>query len=493
MRLRDFRLSFNTLIAAALASVVWGQPSAPITDRKLLITGSVRTRLEGWSWFQGQGETGYAYSGTLARIALSLSRPRLDWQLELAAPILAGLPQHAVGAPPQGQFGLGAAYFAANSPAGSQPRSLAAQVFPMQGFVRIKSPFRQSGESLRLGRFQFADGAEVVPKNSTLAALKSSRVNQRLIGTFAFTHVQRAFYGVEYRREFKDLTIEAVGALPTRGVFQVDGWGIMKTAFGYASLTRGMNRGSRASEWRVFGSYYDDWRKIQKVDNRPSELRLPDQDPVRVATVGGHLLHTSETPVGALDLVLWGALQGGSWGTQAHRAAAADIEAGFQPKLLRPVKPWVRAGFTYGSGDGDSGDSRHGTFFQMLPTPRLFALFPFYNMMNNQDAFAILVLRPSSRLTIKHESHWVRLADRQDLWYSGGGAFQPWTFGFAGRPSNGSNALANVYDLNVDFFWNSHTTATGYWGYATGRSVVSAIYRDRPNGSFGFVELTVRF
>ena len=79
-------------------------------------------------------------------------------------------------------------------------------VFPMQAFVRFKSPFGRTKESLRIGRFQFADGAEVVPANSTLAALKTSRVNQRLIGTVAFTHVQRAFYGAEYRREIGRLT-----------------------------------------------------------------------------------------------------------------------------------------------------------------------------------------------------------------------------------------------------------------------------------------------
>jgi len=76
-----------------------------------------------------------------------------------------------------------------------------------------------------------------VPANPTLAALKASRVNQRLIGTFAFTHAQRAFYGTEYRREMGNLTLDAVAALPTRGVFQVDSWGVMKAAFAYGSVT----------------------------------------------------------------------------------------------------------------------------------------------------------------------------------------------------------------------------------------------------------------
>jgi len=176
-----------------------------------------------------------------------------------------------------------------------------------------------------------------------------------------------------------------------------------------------------------------------------------------------------------------------------HRAAAFNVEAGLQPKMLPRVRPWIRAGFVYGSGDGDATDTRHGTFFQALPTPRLFALFPFYNMMNTQDVFGILVLRPSARLTVKHESHWLRLANGRDLWYASGGAFQPWTFGFSGRPANGAAALANVYDVSADYVFNKNTTASAYWGYAAGKSVVGDAYKDQPNGSFGYLEMTFRF
>ncbi|MGH9720872.1 MAG: hypothetical protein ACRD8O_11720 [Bryobacteraceae bacterium] len=42
-----------------------------------------------------------------------------------------------------------------------------------------------------------------------------------------------------------------------------------------------------------------------------------------------------------------------------------DIEGGIQPKILPRLKPWLRAGYYYGSGDGDAGDRKHGTFFQI--------------------------------------------------------------------------------------------------------------------------------
>jgi hypothetical protein len=41
--------------------------------------------------------------------------------------------------------------------------------------------------SLKLGRFEFFDGTEVQPKDSTLAALVQTRVSQRLIANFGFS------------------------------------------------------------------------------------------------------------------------------------------------------------------------------------------------------------------------------------------------------------------------------------------------------------------
>jgi hypothetical protein len=37
----------------------------------------------------------------------------------------------------------------------------------------------------------------------------------------------------------------------------------------------------------------------------------------------------------------------------------------------------------------------------VLTTPRLYARFPFYNMMNNEDFYGTLNLRPSARLLLR--------------------------------------------------------------------------------------------
>lgn len=99
------------------ASGVYGQTAAAPDAVKLgdvTVSGSLRTRVESWDWFTGNASNNYTFPGSIARISLSESTKVLDWQLELAAPFLLGLPDDAIAAGAQGQLGLGASYFAAN-------------------------------------------------------------------------------------------------------------------------------------------------------------------------------------------------------------------------------------------------------------------------------------------------------------------------------------------------------------------------------------------
>ena len=126
-------------------------------------------------------------------------------------------------------------------------------------------------------------------------------------------------------------------------------------------------------------------------------------------------MHAFEVRSATFDAMLWGAAQTGRWGRQQHRAGAVDVEGGIQPKLLPGLQPWLRGGFYRGSGDGNPNDNSHGTFFQILPTPRPFARFPFFNMMNNQDTFGMLILRPNAKFTWSGEFHSLRLSNPADL------------------------------------------------------------------------------
>jgi hypothetical protein len=287
--------------------------------------------------------------------------------------------------------------------------------------------------------------------------------------------------------------VTVVAAVPTRGVFQVDGWGWNRIAFGYGAYTRQWGGKTHAADTRLFFIEYDDFRHILKTDNRPLAARRADLRNIRVDTFGGHSIHAVETGAATFDVVLWGALQTGRWGVQQQRAASADVEAGVQPKALAKLKPWIRGGYTYGSGDGNPNDNRHESFFPLLPTPRPYARFPFFYMMNNQDRFAILILRPQAKVTISSEFHSLRLSDANDFWYAGGGAFQPWTFGYTGRATSGRRSLGNLYDTGVDYRVDRKLTLSAYVGYTQGLAAMQQIYPAGKDGKFGYLELLRRF
>jgi len=448
------------------------------------VSGFVHERYEDWDFFQAKGENSYGYSGSFLRLMFSQKKKTYDWAVEFAAPILLGVPNHAVQPAPLGQLGLGASYYAAN-----HNDQNAASVFLKQAYLRLKGEHSNA----RFGRFEFTDGGEVTPKDETLAIIKRDGISQRLIGTFGFADVQRSVDGAQYNYTNGSWNFTAFSGVPDRGVFQVDGWGWVKTPVTYAALTRQAAFGASKAEWRVFGIYYNDDRGVLKTDNRTAAARANDPGGIDIGTFGGHYIQAIPTAAGIFDLLGWGVLQTGKWGLQTQRAGAGAAQAGFQPKIVHAVRPWVRGGYFYSSGDGNPNDNTHGTFFAILPTPRVYARFPFYNEMNNRDLFGELMLRPAKALTLRSDVHGVWLANSHDLWYSGGGAFQPWTFGFSGRPSNGATGLATIYDISADYNWTRALSTGLYFGYAHGGAVIEHIFPADINSKFGYVEVNYRF
>jgi hypothetical protein len=229
-----------------------------------------------------------------------------------------------------------------------------------------------------------------------------------------------------------------------------------------------------------------------KVDNRPAAARTADTRNIRFGTFGAHYVQAHQIASGAkADVLLWSALQYGSWGFLEHVAGAFAVEGGIQPKMAG--SPWLRAGFNYATGDKNNADGSHRTFVHPLGTPRIYSRFPFYNQMNLQDAFAQLIVRPSRSLTLRSEFHNLRLSSSADFWYAGGGAFSQRSFGFAGRPANGRKNLANTIDFGADWVANPYITVSGYYSHAWGGDVIKVLFPNRPNADFAYLELVYRF
>ncbi|HEY3973544.1 MAG TPA: alginate export family protein [Candidatus Sulfotelmatobacter sp.] len=453
----------------------------------LEISVNWRTRAEGWYWFQAPtGNSEYGLWDSLLRLGIGQTGERFDWFLEGEQPSILGLPNDAVVAAPQGQLGLGANYYVANN-----NHTDVANGFVKQAFVNFKN---LGPAGLKIGRFEYFDGLEVKPKDALLATVIQTRISSRLISNFAFTAVQRSFDGVQLSASSGENNFTFFGARPTQGVFQVKGMDELDVDTYYGAYTRSVETPQSAGELRIFALGYIDHRTtVLKTDNRSAAVRAADFGKIEIATWGADYAHVFNTnAAGKFDFLVWGALQTGSWGGLAQHASAFVGEAGWQPPI--PVlKPWISAGYSYGSGDGNNKDSTHGTFFQVLPTPRQYARFPFYNMMNNEDLYGTVNVKPFSKLGLRSEVHTLRLANAADFWYSGGGAFQPKTFGYTGRPSNGNRGLGNVWDVSADYQVTPSFGTTLYYGHAWGKGVIDSIYPRDPNGQLIFLETNYHF
>jgi hypothetical protein len=469
------------VVGAPAFSQSGGASAAAPSASGVKYTATLRARAESWDWFDDGAAGEYRYAHALARVSAAQSRGAWQWRVEGAVPVLVGLPDDAIRPAPQGQLGLGATLFAAND----NQRSTAA-VFVKQAFVR----WAANGHALRAGRFEFVDGAERAVADPTLAAVKAQRASQRLLGPFGFSAVGRSFDGVHYSggRAATNYTLALMR--PTAGAFRADGQPGLDVDVAYGAFTRGARAARAEHDLRLFALWYRDGRGTVPTDNRAAAARSADRSDIRVTTIGGHWASVYKAGRAKVDVLAWGAWQGGDWGTQDHAANALALEGGFQHTGL-PWSAWLRAGVLRASGDDASGDATHKTFFQVLPTPRLYARMPFYNMMNSSEAFLTAQARPHPRFTVRAGAHHLRLTEAADLWYVGGGAFDSRVFGFVGRPSGNATSLARVLDLSLLWQPSARVAVELYGAAATGGAVVKSAYGGSRDARFVYLETTL--
>ncbi|HEX4065203.1 MAG TPA: alginate export family protein [Acidobacteriaceae bacterium] len=478
------------LVSAAIAQSPSSAAAAPAPPgHPVTFTVYERARLDTWEWFAAPPEANtYTYLQSLLRLSVAQHIHRWDWQLELSQPAVLGAPDNAV-APvsAQGQLGLGGTYYASG---GNNTDPAAA--FLKQGFIRYQGA---PDKSIRLGRFEFFGGQETHPKDPTVLWLQNNRVQQRLVGNFGFTNAQRSFDGIDAHLGSQsgsggwDLT--AMAGRSDQGVTNMNGNPELNVDLQYLAFTRTAAHGRVVA--RAFGIGYHDGRTgITKTDNRPAAVRALDHKNIRLGTYGGSLIATQPSGPGAFDFVFWGALQNGNWGVLSQSAGAAAVEGGYRLTSVAST-PWLRGGWWRATGDSNPSDTKNNTFFQILPTPRVYARLPFYNLMNSTDSFVQLIDSPAKKLELRSDLHWLDLTSGKDLWYLGGGAFDNKVFGFTGRPANGHTSFSSVADISSDWQTTKNVAVNFYYGHGWGKSVVGAIYPTGRNIQFGYTELVYRW
>ncbi|MBV8114049.1 MAG: alginate export family protein [Silvibacterium sp.] len=416
----------------------------------------------------------------MLRFGLAQNLGRWDWKLEITQPSILSAPDYSVSpVTAQGQLGLGATYYVANG-----NNSWPAAAFLKQAFARYN--FAENG-GIRFGRIEWFEGVETKPKNPTLAWLQPNRVAQRLVGNFGFTNAQRSFDGIDAHYGEGSWQITTMFGRADQGVFNMNGNPELNVDIQYLAFTK--SDWKDRFLWRAFAIGYHDGRTgLTKTDNRPLAVRQADHRNIRIGTYGADFLTVIPAGSGQFDFVGWGALQNGSWGPQDHRANAAAVEGGYQ-FLHMPGTPWIRGGWWRGSGDSNPNDGKHGTFFELLPTPRTYARTPLYNLMNLTDTFVQVIDRPTKKWELRSDLHWLQLTSGHDLWYQGGGAYDNKVFGFTGRPSNGYTSFTNLADVSSDWHATSHLDVNVYYGHGWGKTVVHKIYPAGQTAQLGYLEL----
>jgi hypothetical protein len=462
------------------------QPAAKPLSKPLTLTVYDRTRVEAWQWFAATPNAEqYGYVESLVRLGLQQRVQRVDWQLELSQAAVLGLPSDAVSTvTAQGQLGLGGTYYASNS---NNTEPVAASF--KQGYLRYH--FSRDANTVRLGRFEFFDGQETTPKNTTLAWLQANRIQQRLVGNFGFSNGQRSFDGADAHLTGDSWDLTGMAARADQGVYNMNANPELNVDLQYLAYTRYL--ASQRVQLRGFAMGYHDGRpNIVKTDNRTVAARTADHHNIRIGSYGMNAAAAVPAGKSTVDLLFWGVLQNGQWGLLNHHAGAVVAEGGIRGDAI-PTQPWLRGGFLRSTGDQNPTDNQHNTFFQVLPTPRVYARFPFFNMMNSSDQFVQLVDKPTKKLDLRTDLHFLQLTNGHDLWYTGGGAGDTKVFGYQGRPGNAHTSFASFYDVSADYAVAKPLTLSAYYGLSAGRTVVHAIYPKTKDAQFGYFELVYRF
>lgn len=473
------------LLNAGIGSIPAQTDASGIRIQGAALTGSLRTRIENWDWFSAPpAENLYTYGSAVLRLDVGRNRRRFEWHGEASFPVFVNLPDNAVAPEPQGPLGYGGDYFLVNGKKNVGAAAL------RQAFVILKSD--DGRLQFRMGRFEFADGAEATPRDPELAGLKRDRINQRLIGVF--NYALRSLDGAQFTYQRGRSQITGLAARAVEGSFRLSALNEINVELGYAGYTRELSGHKARSEVRLFGLFYQDGRGILKSDNRPRALLEADRHAVRLGTQGAHFISQIDAGGGTADVVLWAAGQFGAWGAQQHLAAEGAAEVGY--RFPGRVHPWIRAGYLRSTGDSQPGDTHHNTFFQMLSSPRAYARFPFYTLMNTEDVMLQFRALPSAKLALRSEFHSVRISNAQDLWYDGGGPFEEGSAGYSGRPGGGMRRVGTSLDLSADYAFSPRTSVSVYSGVGRGSAVPAFVF---PSGGPSpvvhllSIELTRRF
>lgn len=459
-------------------------------SRRLTFGGAIFGRYAYWNWFEGPSH-GNEYSYEFQRTRLHLKYDSTNWTalIEPQYVTMWDVPDDAFKAPPEACLGMGALYYEHNDD--TTPEDIGIH----QAYVRL----HPSGKpwQLKLGRLEYTDGMEVFEKSDGqhFNMLKTMRLGDRMISPFGWSAFGRSFDGGTVQYDNDALNVTTAFFYPTQGGWEEEvDTTIEDISIGTFTLTT--KKDAFIPGMEIAGFYYnyrDDRNVSQRVDNQPAP-KPSDRVDIDIDMFGGHAVGVYPVGRGQMDVLFWGGYQFGDWYELDQRAFAFAGEVGYQFTEVH-AKPWLRAGYYVGSGDGDPGDGDHGTFFQMAPGTQKYNLLPYCDLMNTEDIFIQLITYPVKNMMIRADYHVLQLNEEDDLWYMGSGPTQESgdIFGYLGRPTHGSDDLSQEFDLLVNYKLRSHLTLLISYTHIFGDDVVKGVYTEDSDADYFAAALSLEF
>ncbi len=460
-------------------------------DKKLTLGGEIAVRYAHWNWFEALSDNNeYSYGFQRTRLNLKFDSKYINIFVQPQYVHIFGLPDDAVSPSPRGPLGMGGLYYLHNKEENPYEVGL------HQAYLQFQNILNKN-ISLRVGRFEYCDGLEVLSKEDgkKFNTVKKMRLADRLISSFGWSAFSRSFDGGLFSYDNDKINFTSSFFYPTQGGWEKDmNETIEDIKIATATLTA--KQGVLFPGVEMTGFYYnykDDRNVTQRIDNSGISTSADGVD-IDIHMIGGHLLGVYDLGPGQLDVLFWGGGQFGDWYELDQQAYAVDGEIGYQFTKF-PWKPWLRMGYFYGSGDNNAGDGDHGTFFQMAPGTRKYELLPFCDLMNTRDLFLQIITKPLNKLTVRADYHFIWLTESKDRWYMGSGPTQEEgsIFGYLARPTNGEDDLAQELDLIVNYAVNPQCNIVLSYSHIFGKNVIEKIYAGNNNADYVSMEMQLRF
>lgn len=262
------------------------------------------------------------------------------------------------------------------------------------------------------------------PLSLKLGRQELSYADERFIGSFIWNNLNRTFDAAKLRWQNEWFGADFFSGMP---VVPVDG------TFNHANDYEHFS-GMYATTTQVPKHSLDVFALARNVDAQSTKAATNPQAPLPSARdiyTLGVCLRSKPGEFGNWDYTLNAAGQLGNFrdtraGAPAqrleHEAYAFVVNGGYTFQDA-PWKPRLALVYTFGSGDDDPTDGKHGTFDQLYPTAHKFNGYADYaGIQNTHDIQPILQFKPIPTLNIALEGHAFWMANTSDNFYQVGGA-----------------------------------------------------------------------